>query len=96
LTQVHEQIFSKRSVFSKRSGIRAADGESTEAQRTARAVLARRHVARARADGPVVRRSGAIAGWWADLASSTRVLVAVNGVVVAGVAGIVAALPLLP
>jgi hypothetical protein len=89
LTQVHEQIFSKRSVFSKRSGIRAAE-------RTARAVLARRHVARARADDPVVRRSGAIAGWWADLASSTRVLVAVNGVVVAGVAGIVAALPLLP
>lgn len=44
----------------------------------------------------MVRRSGAIAGWWADLASSTRVLVAVNGVVVAGVAGIVAALPLLP
>ncbi len=89
MTQVHEQIFSKRSVFSKRSGIRAAE-------RTARAVLARRHVARARADDPVVRRSGAIAGWWADLASSTRVLVAVNGVVVAGVAGIVAALPLLP
>jgi len=41
---------------------------------------------------PVER--GAIRRWWADLTRPTRVLVAVNGVVVCCVGAVAAALPL--
>ncbi len=39
---------------------------------------------------------GAIRSWWNDLTAPTRVLVVVNGAVIAGIGALAAALPMMP
>jgi hypothetical protein len=85
----------------KGSIINAVEGDAKAALRAkemARDLIARHRPAAAShtAASAVLPKRGAIRAWWGELTAPTRVLVVVNGVVIAGIGALSAALPLMP
>jgi AcrR family transcriptional regulator len=86
-------------ILMKGSIINAVEGDSKAALRAkemARDLIERHRPAGNGAAAAVLPRPGAIGAWWAELTGPTKVLVAVNGAVVAGIGVLAAVLPLVP
>ena len=86
-------------ILMKGSIINAVEGDAKAALRAkamARDLIERHRPAGAGAAGTVLPKRGAIVAWWRELTTPTKVLVAANGAVIAGVAALSAVLPLLP
>ncbi len=87
-------------ILMKGSIINAVEGDSRAALRAkemARDLIARhRPVAAPEGAAAVLPKPGAVRSWWEELTSPTRVLVVVNGIVIAGIGALSAALPFMP
>jgi AcrR family transcriptional regulator len=83
-------------ILMKGSIINAVEGDPKAAVRAKE--MARDLIARHRpvADTPPARSAGAVRNWWGELTGPTRVLVVVNGAVIAGIGALAAVLPLVP
>ena len=86
-------------ILMKGSIINAVEGDAKAALRAkemARDLIERHRPAGNGASGAVLPAPGAIRVWWSQLTAPTKVLVSVNGVVIAAVVALAAALPLTP